>query len=225
MAGRNRWLSGAIAANLLIFGWLAWGVVGQWSPMAGLDQRLAQRFSAVAAASELWLASWTVIAAVFHPTVFIVVELIGALVIAVRTRLGTGPARRAVALLLLAAAGGLLSSLVKVIVARPRPPGAAVEVAGFSFPSGHAFGAAVAVAIAVVFSWPHLATAIRPWVCLAAALLAGLVAFDRLALDVHYLSDVLAGLALGAAWALAAAVVTGHPAPNHPAPISEAATV
>lgn len=82
---------------------------------------------------------------------------------------------------------------VKLLVKRKRPEG---EWGGIyrntdplSFPSGHA---ARAFLIAVV------GTALAPlWLALALWVWAPLVAFARVAMGVHYLSDILAGAALG----------------------------
>jgi undecaprenyl-diphosphatase len=65
----------------------------------------------------------------------------------------------------------------------------------FSFPSGHT-AAATAVAASVVLAQPLLIALVAP--------LAALVGYSRIRLRVHYLSDVLAGAALGLAGALAA---------------------
>lgn len=78
---------------------------------------------------------------------------------------------------------------------RPRPYQAdgvarlVAEPAGSSWPSGHA---AVAVAVCAALG-PHLSrTAHR-----AAGALAGFVALSRVYVGVHYLSDVVAGVAIG----------------------------
>lgn len=94
---------------------------------------------------------------------------------------------------------------LKRLVARPRPcdaagrPLALVELPDpFSFPSGHA-AAAVAVAAAVAI--------VHPWTAVLGAPLAALVAWSRVALRVHHLSDVLAGVLLGLAAAAATAAM------------------
>ena len=99
---------------------------------------------------------------------------------------------------------------VKALVGRLRPtltPEAATL--GPSFPSGHsataaAFYAAAALIIGRSLSgrWRHLAIAIA--VALAVA-----VAGSRVLLDLHWLSDVVGGLALGWAWFALCAVVFG----------------
>lgn len=98
------------------------------------------------------------------------------------------------ALSYLAAEG--LSSLLKGVFDRPRPsvvdpavhPLVAVPTNG-SMPSTHA-ATAFAAAVAVGLVHPRLR-----WPLLA---LASLIAFSRVWLGVHYLSDVLVGAALGA---------------------------
>jgi membrane-associated phospholipid phosphatase len=99
---------------------------------------------------------------------------------------------------------------VKALVGRLRPtltPEAATL--GPSFPSGHsataaAFYAAAALIIGRALSgrWRHLAIAVA--VALAVA-----VAGSRVLLDLHWLSDVVGGLALGWAWFALCAVVFG----------------
>jgi undecaprenyl-diphosphatase len=100
---------------------------------------------------------------------------------------------------------GLVVMAVKLMVGRPRPPlpFAAIAEDGYSFPSGHATGIMVAVALT---GWMVTRWVIRSWsgrvlVWTAAVLLIGVVGFSRVYLGVHYLSDVAAGWLLGAVWA------------------------
>ncbi|KEF35748.1 phosphoesterase [Deinococcus sp. RL] len=91
---------------------------------------------------------------------------------------------------------------------RPYQDGSAVASAaaqatgqGPGLPSGHSQMSATL--------WGGIAAQVgRPGLWLAAALLVGLIALSRLALNVHYPSDVLVGLGLGAAFAWLAA--QGH---------------
>ena len=116
-------------------------------------------------------------------------------------------ARRWVALLAFAAAESiapLLSALLKAAVDRPRPPGGMVQPVGSSFPSGHAtYGGATAVALVVLFTVPGPRR--RLWWALAVLGIA-VMAWSRTYLQVHWLSDVVAGSLLGAG---VAAVVFG----------------
>ena len=86
----------------------------------------------------------------------------------------------------------------KAAVDRPRPVDALVETAGSSFPSGHAAYSIVWVAIAVALARDVPGLAGRAGVLITALLLAAAVGVTRIVLQVHYLTDVLAGWALGA---------------------------
>jgi undecaprenyl-diphosphatase len=104
----------------------------------------------------------------------------------------------------------LLTEAIKQLVDRARPTIEAVAATlGPSFPSGHTSTAAAAwAAFALVAGrwWGR-----RAWPALAgtAVGIAVGVAASRVLLDVHWLTDVLAGLALGWAWFAACAIAFG----------------
>lgn len=110
------------------------------------------------------------------------------------------------------------SALLKLVVRRPRPDvgDPLAHASGFSFPSGHATGAAAAAAVLVVLVWPVLGRRGRVLVPALAAAVALLTAADRVLLGVHHPSDVAAGLVLGAAvtagawWGWARGAVRRH---------------
>lgn len=89
----------------------------------------------------------------------------------------------------------LISTLLKVIVDRPRPPRGDIDRAT-SFPSGHASFAAV-TCITLVLLLGETGPRSRRWWALALAAVAGM-AWSRTYLQVHWLSDVVAGALLGA---------------------------
>lgn len=105
--------------------------------------------------------------------------------------------RQGLALLLALGACALLGNLLlKPLVARPRPciqnPNIPLLIPvphGYSFPSGHAMTSAAGAAVLRRTNSPFQ---------LAAVPLALLIAFSRLYLYVHFPSDVLCGLILGA---------------------------
>ena len=105
------------------------------------------------------------------------------------------------ALIVVAAGSAALPSVVKLIVARPRPTiEHLTHLTTLSFPSEHTTQAA-AIYLAIV----SLLTQGRPelWrrLALAAALvIAVMVALSRVFLGVHYPTDVTAGLLLGWLW-------------------------
>jgi membrane protein DedA with SNARE-associated domain len=101
-------------------------------------------------------------------------------------------------------AGMTLTSIgfheIKDAVDRPRPEGGLVDTEGSSFPSGHAAHSVLYLWIAVT-----IVMRLRPGITRKAAVvfvglaLTALVGLSRVYLNVHYLSDVSAGWALGAA--------------------------
>ena len=100
-------------------------------------------------------------------------------------------------------AGGMLGFVLKLVMARARPsfdtPTATAP--GFSFPSGHAFVSAFAVLVfllVILPALPRTPARVAAWV--VGGLIVFIAGFDRVALGVHYVTDVLAG------WLVAARV-------------------
>jgi undecaprenyl-diphosphatase len=186
-------------AAVVSFGWLFGGITEDVIK----GDELAARDSPVAA----WLADhrvgWltaTMRAVTQLGSLRVIVPLVAltALLLLVRAR------PDAAALLVTAAAGAsLLVVLVKLLIGRARPEGAGalVLVDSFSFPSAHsaqAVAAYGALAYLAGQAAPRWGQRVAAWT--TAALIALLVGFSRLYLGVHWLSDVLGGYALGAAW-------------------------
>jgi membrane-associated phospholipid phosphatase len=99
--------------------------------------------------------------------------------------------------------GWLLDLELKRYFARARPVAAEMlrRANGYSFPSGHALGSAVAfgalayLAFRAIRSWPVKTAVIALLYTLVAS-----VALSRVYLGVHWISDVLAGVTVGTVW-------------------------
>ena len=107
------------------------------------------------------------------------------------------------------AAVGVAQGLVwtlKLTVERARPTALYSGVEQFSFPSGHAASSIVLYGFLAFLLARGRSTRAQIVLALAAALAIGLVAFSRLYLGAHWLSDVLASLSLGTAWVALLAV-------------------
>jgi membrane-associated phospholipid phosphatase len=103
----------------------------------------------------------------------------------------------------------LLNTMVKTAVNRLRPalPDPVAHAPGLSFPSGHAQAAMVGYALLLLIFLPTLHGAWRATAVTLAVFMVLAIGFSRVALGVHYVSDVVAGFALGAAWVAAMAAV------------------
>ncbi len=102
-----------------------------------------------------------------------------------------------------AGGGGLLNLELKRYFARARPAVAEMlrRANGYSFPSGHAMGSAVAfgalayLAFRAIRSWPAKTAVMAFLYTLITA-----IALSRVYLGVHWISDVLAGITAGTVW-------------------------
>jgi membrane-associated phospholipid phosphatase len=106
------------------------------------------------------------------------------------------------------AAAELIVEVAKDLFHRGRPDLPLVDTVGFSFPSGHAVaGASIAVALVLVLlpAGPER----RRWEWLAVAF-AFVMAFSRVYLRAHWLSDVVAGVLLGSGVALGVAATVSE---------------
>ena len=128
--------------------------------------------------------------------------ILAAIVLVVAERLRGQPVRWIAAYLALVILGqNLLTRTIKELADRVRPDlNPIAETLGPSFPSGHSATAATFYAAAALVLGRGRPRLTRAFLAGGAVAIAVAVAGSRVLLDVHWLSDVVAGLALGWAW-------------------------
>ena len=107
--------------------------------------------------------------------------------------------------------GAIMNEGLKQLIQRPRPPGALPYLYGhsWSFPSGHAMGSLIGfgfLGYVIVVCWSAKRRTHVIAIVFAAVLILA-VGISRLALGVHYVSDVVGGWAIGAAWLVSCIMV------------------
>ncbi len=122
-----------------------------------------------------------------------------------------------VILLFTVPSGAALNVLMKTVFERARPSFASsfMTVTDYSFPSGHTCASTLFYGVLAAFLVPRMPSwRWRALVCWCALGLIALVAFSRLYLGAHFLTDVLGGFAEGIAW-LALCVTAAHTFARH----------
>jgi undecaprenyl-diphosphatase len=123
-------------------------------------------------------------------------------IIAAVVLLRAGRRRTTVFLVFTSITTGLLIRVLKALVGRDRPSllDPVATAAGKSFPSGHAMGATAVYGALVVAFAPRMSPSARRVAVAGWFVLVASICFTRLALGVHYVTDVLAGFVVGCAW-------------------------
>lgn len=173
-------------------------VVAGWPQLHHTDVSVDDSLNAWVAPRPDVTTLWRVITNALQPLTW---EILGAAAAVLLWR----RRHRKLALFVLVAIFGTVAwyDIVKAAVGRARPtvPDSLLHAQGASFPSGHAMASAVALALVALACWQLIRRlALRVLAVVGAVVVAAAVAFSRLALGVHYLSDVLAAWLLAGWW-------------------------
>ena len=179
------------------FGLLLMLVRFHWGPLYHADHEAAEWFNGLVAPHHPVVKVLEAISSLGGRPV-----LIGLITIAVVSLLIRRQSRLAVYLIIAGVGGLILDPSLKALVGRLRP---VVDVPithapGNSFPSGHALGSFVAYGALLLVFLPAMRPRWRKPAIALVAVLVVLIGLTRIALGVHFVSDVLGGWLLGAAW-------------------------
>jgi len=192
-----RWQVGVflLLALALFFAAIALAIFGrQTSALAGFDASLAESLR-----EQLPLPVLRMVATVTHlgDKLWVASVAVVVLIILLLRRHWQLALAWAVALLGILPINGGLKALFRRI--RPLHDHGFIIEPGWSFPSGHAFGAVVFYGM-LAYVLLRLTPRFHRAIIATTMLLIGVVGISRVLLQVHYFSDVLAGYTAGAAW-------------------------
>jgi membrane-associated phospholipid phosphatase len=196
----------AVVVAVLVVVLLGWAVTSRAAPLLRVDRSVADALY-VGDHPAGWLDGLLQVATAPGLSVVRWVVYLPVLVWLVARRRWWTAGWVATAVLLVAPLTGALKAAVGRV--RPQFTGGGATYDSLSFPSGHSSGVATLVTVGLVLAWPLLGgRARRGWLAAGLAL-AVLVGLTRMWLGVHWLSDVVAGEALGLAWTLLVALAFG----------------
>jgi membrane-associated phospholipid phosphatase len=205
MRARRRFEGRALAAFVVafsaavLFGVVALLVMSKSTPLLHLDRSTSDELHEFSLKHKAFTSVMRFVSDLGSPTAWWII------LAPVAIWLGYRRLFRLAAFVLVTALGSsLLNSLVKVTVDRARPVlvDPVALAAGKSFPSGHGQAAVVGYGILLAVFLPVIGSRWRSWVCVAAAFMVLLTGFSRIALGVHYLSDVIGAYLIGLVWLL-----------------------
>lgn len=191
------WRIAGFALAALLFGLLLIAVRVRWVPLESVDRGVAESLNAVVAPRSFLVTLMGGISRAGSFGVLFWLVAIGATLTLVRRQY------KLAAFLIVTGAGGLiLDPTLKMAVGRLRPvvEQPVAHGGGNSFPSGHSLNSLVCYTALLLVFLPALRRRWRHPVTFAVGAIVLLIGFSRLALGVHFLSDVLGGWSLGIAW-------------------------
>ena len=194
------------AVTAALFACLSALVAAHAGPLLRVDEAISSAALRLALGHPGWRAFALAITTTGGPTPVTV-----ATVAAVALLVVVGRRRDAVFVAVCMAGSTAVRLLVLNVIARPRPADRLAPAAGFSFPSGHTTGSAAAALTALAVLWPLLRGRRREIVAGALLLWAATVGVSRVALVVHWPTDVLGGWLLATTVVLAAFTILRRP--------------
>ncbi|MDQ6649991.1 MAG: phosphatase PAP2 family protein [Actinomycetota bacterium] len=200
---RTTLVGAALLVLAIPFGLLVLLVRDHWAPLRRVDDSVANGLHPAAVSHPAVVTVMKAVSLLGGPEVVYPLLLVAALLLYRR-----GLTRLAVYVGAAGLGAAVLDKGVKLAVGRSRPlfSDPVAHASGNSFPSGHALGSLVGYGVLLLVALPLLGRSARWWVSTAVVLLVASVGYTRVGLGVHYVSDVLGGWLLGAAWL---AAVTG----------------
>jgi len=195
MRSRKAWRVATAALALALYALLWAGFAQQWHWLTVIDGFALHRSHQYGVAHPGWVTFWNVFCWILGPGAFRLVALVVIVIALSRRNL-----RVALFLVISVELSGVVGESAKAVANRPRPVVSLVSAPTTSFPSGHALGVMAAVLALLTVVLPIAHPRLRVWLIAIGAIIVVAIGVGRVVLCVHYVSDVLAGWALGYVW-------------------------
>jgi membrane-associated phospholipid phosphatase len=184
-------LASALAAAV-VYAVMWVGYCQHWSWLHRLDWSLLNASHDIGIKHPVWVRFWDGVSLALGPVPLRLAGMVAAVAALVKRNV-----QAALVLLACAPLNGIVTSAAKSLVNRPRPSTMLVPAPSTSFPSGHALEAMAALLAMLVFLLPMMNRSMGRIAIAVTALSVLSVGIARVALNVHYPSDVMAGWSLG----------------------------
>src|SRR6516162_1218457 len=193
MTRRRTALALSVAVVALVVYAVMWvGDCRGWGWLQRVDGSMLNAAHDIPGKHPGWVRFWDGVSIALGPVPLRLLGTVASLVALVQRKV-----RAALVLLACAPLSGLVTTAAKGLANRPRPSTMLVAAPSTSFPSGHALEATAAFLALLSFLLPMMSGRMGRVAIAVAALCVLLVGIARVALNVHYPSDVLAGWSLG----------------------------
>lgn len=199
--------AGALVVVGAAFALMAALVRVEWAPMRRLDLALADGLNDLVSGNAVLAGVLRVVTDLGSTVMLLWLMAVGALWLLLRGQ------RRLAAYVVVSSVGAMiLNALIKQLVGRLRPivDEPVYTVPGLSFPSGHSTSSLVTYGVLLLVLAPLLHGTARKVLTGVVVGIVVVIGFTRMALGVHYLSDVLAGWLLGVLWLILTTVAFGR---------------
>ncbi len=200
----------AALAAVVVYAVMWVGYCQNWNWLHSVDWSLLNAAHDVAIKHPVWVRFWAGVSFALGPVPLRLLGMVAAVAALVKRNV-----RTALVLLACAPLNGFVTSAAKGLSNRPRPPTMLVAATSTSFPSGHALEATAALLALLSLLLPMLSRTVGRVAIALTALSLLSVGIARVALNVHYPSDVMAGWSLGYLYFLLCLLVF-RPSPSAP---------
>jgi undecaprenyl-diphosphatase len=197
----------SVIAGAAGFGLLLLLVRSGWPPLVNFDRNAVDTLNHAVAGDRIAVTMLTAVTGLGGRTILFWLVTVSTAIMLIRRQY------QLAAYLVVTGLGALaLDPAIKALVGRLRPlvPTPFATAPGYSFPSGHTLDATVFYGVMLLVFLPIIPRRLRKLVIGLVIALVIAIGFSRVAIGVHYPSDVIGGWLLGVAWLAITAHAFGH---------------